>query len=1317
MFLKRRMNYKALCTSLLFFLGFQHCSSRPCLDPLTPSLYASSFLASSRYNFLYSANFARLYGSSGWSPDPGDRQPWLQINLHRKYRIVAISTQGTFNSYDWVTKYTLLYGDRPDSWTPYIQRGGNSTLSGNWNYYQVKRHNFHYAFTAKHLRFLPLGWNTKWGGKIGVRLEIYGCPYDSYVMSYDGNDMVAYQFPRQRYRTLKDHIALNFKTLERDGVLLHSEGLQGDVLILELKNARLYLHISLGSSTVHDVEGLTTLTVGNLLDDQHWHYVTIKRYGRQVNLTVDSHTESAICNGDFTHLDLDTQVVVGGVIQSNMPHHPKKANFRGCLENVFYNGINIIDLAQYGDSQIRFHPGQKTRRYSCYDIMLKPMTFAGPNNFLQLPGVSRRPRMTVRFKFRSWDYTGLLMFTRFADDLGSLELGLSEGQVNVSLLQPGKKKLQFGAGYRLNDGFWHTVEIVARDNFVTVTIDDDEGSPLKITNVFTVRTGYHYYFGGCPQTNNTDRCETNLNKFHGCMQQIFIDDEPVDIDMVLLWRWGRYTELLLGTCGITDRCTPNPCEHDGRCIQSWDDFICRCENTGYQGEVCHMSVYKESCEAYRLNGKFYSGNYTIDPDLSGPLKPFSVYCNMGAYKGWTVVRHNRVDKTKVTGTTINQPYIGDLEYMNASWAEVTALANTSTHCEQWIEFSCYKSRLLNTPYGQPFSYWIGRNNESHVYWGGSFLDSHKCGCSINQTCADPRFYCNCDADYRQWYSDKGWLNFRDHLPVLRVVVGDTNRTGSEAQFYVGNLRCHGDRNTWNTVSFTKPTYLKFPTFKPGTSADISFHFKTTANYGVFLENSDDRHRNFIRVELNTTMNVLFVFMVGDGIINVTHRSPLPLNDDEWHFVQAEINVKGARLKVDYMPWAVRRFPGQTSVRMKFTQPLLVGAAKSRLRPFLGCLRGLRMNGVPVDLAGKINESEGVRLNCTGQCLNSTIPCRNGGRCMEAYASYFCDCNNTAFEGYYCHKDIGAYFEAGAWMRYNIRNEAISDESQWAYWLDPHNFSLGYNQTNDNIEFSFSTTHTPAVLLYISSFVRDYIAVLLKLDGSVALRYRLGLITHKFQVSPRNLADGYPHYINITRHNKTVRIQVDYAETIKEHLAEIDIRFDSPKSMFLGRVMEVGDIDYEIQRHNAPGLIGCISGVRYNIYAPLKTYFRPNETHPPVTVQGFVAESNCGVFPPVLGLVPLSADPWYTGLVFYYIHDDLSSPPMIALFVFIALLVIFGALYAIYGYLYRYKGSYSTNEPKIVESPSSAKPLTEPEPPRRKSKERSLPKIQEELASE
>jgi len=62
-----------------------------------------------------------------------------------------------------------------------------------------------------------------------------------------------------------------------------------------------------------------------------------------------------------------------------------------------------------------------------------------------------------------------------------------------------------------------------------------------------------------------------------------------------------------------------------------------------------------------------------------------------------VILHDRVDGTKVSGSSLDRPYIGNVNYWNASWDEVTALANTSMYCEQWIDYSCYKSRLLNTP--------------------------------------------------------------------------------------------------------------------------------------------------------------------------------------------------------------------------------------------------------------------------------------------------------------------------------------------------------------------------------------------------------------------------------------------------------------------------------------------------------------------------------------------------------------------------------------------------------------------------------------------
>ncbi|XP_041121407.1 contactin-associated protein 1-like [Polyodon spathula] len=1291
----------------LLALTSQYCSARPCTDQLVAPLYASSFEASSRYNFLYSANLARLHGGSGWSPAPRDRQPWLQINLLHKYRITAIATQGTFNSYDWVNKYTLLYGDRPDAWTTFVQRGGNSTFSGNWNYYQVKKHNLHYAITAKHLRILPVGWNP--AGKIGLRLEVYGCFYDSYVMAFDGDDMVAYRFNRNTMKTLKDVIALNFKTVERDGLLLHGEGPQGDYLTLELVDSKMLMHISLGSSTVHDMTGHTSVTLGNLLDDQHWHYVTLRRYGNYVNLTLDGETASIRCKGDFQYLDLDKELYIGGVMKADKPHLPDKQNFRGCMENVFYNGVNIIDLAKNKMPQIRFPHQKKKIYYACQDLLLKPMTFAGINNYLQVPGPFRRNRMSVKFKFRSWDATGLLMFTNFADNLGSLKMALSEGQVNISIAQPGKKPVEFAAGYRLNDGFWHSVDLVARDNFATVIIDEEEGSPLRINNIFTLRTGDRYFFGGCPKPANGTGCVSDLIAFHGCMQQLYIDSEPVDLDFIMQRQLGRYSQLLLGTCGITDRCTPNLCEHEGKCIQSWDDFICNCDNTGYKGEVCHKSVYKESCEAYRLSGKYSSGNYTIDPDGSGPLKPFVVYCNMQEYKAWSVVRHNREYETKVTGTSMERPFVGDVQYYNASWGEVSALANGSEYCEQRIQYNCYKSRLLNTPDGHPYGFWIGRNQERHFYWGGSFPGIQKCGCGIARSCSNARFYCNCDADYRQWSYDKGLLNYVDHLPVTQVVVGDTNRTASEARFTVGPLRCYGDRNTWNTVSFTKTTHIEFPTFRPGTSADISFHFKTTADHGVFVENPGPPY--FIRVELNSTTELLFIFSVGDGIINATLKSPTPLNDDQWHFVKAEINVKMARIKVDEQPWVVRRFPSQSYVNLVFSKPLLVGAAEYKMRGFLGCLRGLRMNGVTLNLEGKVNELEGIKYNCSGHCWNtSEVLCRNAGRCVEKYSTYLCDCNETAFDGLYCHKDIGGYFEPGTWLRYSIRSVPITLAAQFANILDPQSFTLGYNQTSEEIVFSFSTTETPAVLLYISSFTNDYIAVVLKHDGSLDLRYRLGLFVNKYTIINRNLADGDPHIVNVTRKEREIRIEVDYMQPIFQSIPLIfDKKFDSPKSLFLGRVLETGVIDPEIQKFNTPGFTGCMSGVKFNNIVPLKAYFRPNQTNPPITIMGELVESNCGAGLAVLPPIPLEIDPWYTGPVFPYIHDDTPSGPVIALIVLLVLLTLFGTLAALYLYLYHYKGSYQTNEPKAVESPSSMKPLTEEAP----KKEQNLPKIQEE----
>lgn len=97
----------------------------------------------------------------------------------------------------------------------------------------------------------------------------------------------------------------------------------------------------------------------------------------------------------------------------------------------------------------------------------------------------------------------------------------------------------------------------------------------------------------------------------------------------------------------------------------------------------------------------------------------------------------------------------------------------------------------------------------------------------------------------------------------------------------------------------------------------------------------------------------------------------------------------------------------------------------------------------------------------------------------------------------------------------------------------------------------------------------------------------------------------------------------------------DKRLLSDPSLFLPgpSLLETGVIDPEIQRYNTPGFSGCLSGVRFNNVAPLKTHFRAPrpmtaELAEALRVQGELSESNCGAMPRLFSEVPPELDPWY-----------------------------------------------------------------------------------------
>lgn len=75
--------------------------------------------------------------------------------------------------------------------------------------------------------------------------------------------------------------------------------------------------------------------------------------------------------------------------------------------------------------------------------------------------------------------------------------------------------------------------------------------------------------------------------------------------------------------------------------------------------------------------------------------------------------------------------------------------------------------------------------------------------------------------------------------------------------------------------------------------------------------------------------VSFSFDVGNGPVELTVHSDTPLNDDQWHRVMAERNVKEAVLQLDQTYRASRRAPAQGHTRLELFSQLYVGKTQSK----------------------------------------------------------------------------------------------------------------------------------------------------------------------------------------------------------------------------------------------------------------------------------------------------------------------------------------------------------------------------------------------------
>jgi len=202
-------------------------------------------------------------------------------------------------------------------------------------------------------------------------------------------------------------------------------------------------------------------------------------------------------------------------------------------------------------------------------------------------------------------------------------------------------------------------------------------------------------------------------------------------------------------------------------------------------------VTATSCSVIRKHVSSVSGNYVIDPDGTGGVAPFTVYCDMSDKNGTgvTAISHDSESRTHVKGCEPVGCYSRGVHYRGVSLSQLASLTKVSSHCEQFIKYECYNSLFVSG--SANYAWWVSLDSTKMTYWGGASPGSGKCACGMTNSCADSSRGCNCDKNDNVWREDSGFLTDKTHLPVKQLRFGDIGDSGEQGYHTLGKLKCYG----------------------------------------------------------------------------------------------------------------------------------------------------------------------------------------------------------------------------------------------------------------------------------------------------------------------------------------------------------------------------------------------------------------------------------------------------------------------------------------------------------------------------------------------
>ncbi|XP_013047951.1 neurexin-1 isoform X19 [Anser cygnoides] len=960
---------------------------------------------------------------------------------------------------------------------------------------------------------------------------------EEYIATFKGSEYFCYDLSQNPIQSSSDEITLSFKTLQRNGLMLHT-GKSADYVNLALKNGAVSLVINLGSGAF---EALVE-PVNGKFNDNAWHDVKVTRNLRQhsgighamVTISVDGIlTTTGYTQEDYTMLGSDDFFYVGGSPSTaDLPGSPVSNNFMGCLKEVVYKNndvrLELSRLAKQGDPKMKIHG---VVAFKCENVAtLDPITFETPESFISLPKWNAKKTGSISFDFRTTEPNGLILFSHgkprhqkdakhpqmvkvdfFAIEMldGHLYLLLDMGSGTIKI-----KALQ----KKVNDGEWYHVDFQRDGRSGTISVN-------------TLRTPYtapgeseildlddDLYLGGLPENKAglvfpTEVWTALLNYgYVGCIRDLFIDGQSKDI---------RQMAEIQSTAGVKPSCSretakpclSNPCKNNGVCRDGWNRYVCDCSGTGYLGRSCEREATILSYDGSMfMKIQLPVVMHTEAEDVSLRFRSQRAYGILMA----TTSRESadtlrlELDAGRVK-LTVNLDCIRI--NCNSSKGPETLFAGYNLNDNEW-----HTVRVVRR--GKSLKLMVDDQQAMTGQMAGDHtrLEFHNIETGI---ITERRYLSSVPSNFIGHLQS---LTFNGMAYIDLCKNGDIDYCELNARFGFRNIIA-------DPVTFkTKASYVALATLQAYTSMHLFFQFKTTSLDGLILYNSGDGN-DFIVVEL-VKGYLHYVFDLGNGANLIKGSSNKPLNDNQWHNVMisrdtnnlhtVKIDTKittqstaGARnldLKSDL-------YIGGVAKEMYKSLPKLVHAKEG----FQGCLASVDLNGRLPDLISDALFCNGqIERGCEGPSTTcQEDSCANQGVCLQQWDGFSCDCSMTSFSGPLCNDPGTTYiFSKGG--------------GQITYTWPPNDRP---STRADRLAIGFSTVQKEAVLVRVDSStgLGDYLELHIH-QGKIGVKFNVGTDDISIEEINAIINDGKYHVVRFTRSGGNATLQVDNWPVIERYPA-------------------------------------------------------------------------------------------------------------------------------------------------------------------------------------